>query len=238
MQNRRGAPVWTAVPELRKLFRKEMVVSPQRVVGLPSRAVCRSSAARVVVALLVPMLVTPLPFNSVADLFAVVYLLLLAHGVPRAGRPRHRARPSAAWAQPRDDDRGHQRAGHRAGDPLARAGGRVDQPGRDGRPHDRRTRPSALSPGHILAFVALFIVMLAETGPPAGGQPGDPSRTDDDPRGDDPGVLGPVSGARRVGVVAEAGDLPGAGRQSVRAVGPGDVARAGRPGVAIAARSC
>ena len=35
-------------------------------------------ASTIVVALLVPMLVTPLPFNSVADLFAVVYLLLLA----------------------------------------------------------------------------------------------------------------------------------------------------------------
>ncbi|MCX6552719.1 MAG: NADH-quinone oxidoreductase subunit H [Acidobacteria bacterium] len=75
LQNRRGAPVWTPYFELRKLLRKETVVSANAswVFHVAPFVVFGST---VVVSLLVPVLVTPLPFNSVADLFAVVYLLL------------------------------------------------------------------------------------------------------------------------------------------------------------------
>ena len=138
MQNRRGAPIWQPYAELRKLFRKEMVVSRNAswVFHLAPFVVFGST---MVVSLLVPVLVTPLPFNAVADLFAVVYLLLLGTFVPRAGRPRHRFGVRRHGQQPRDDDRGAQRADHRAGHPLARA-----------RPPDRRTwarSPPAPSPG-------------------------------------------------------------------------------------------
>ncbi len=76
LQNRRGAPIWQPYAELRKLFRKDMVVSRHAswIFHLAPYAILGST---VVVSLLVPVLVTPLPFNAVADLFAVVYLLLL-----------------------------------------------------------------------------------------------------------------------------------------------------------------
>jgi formate hydrogenlyase subunit 4 len=51
-----------------------------------------------------------------------------------------------------------------------------------------------LAPAQMLAFAALFLVLIAETGRIPGGQSRHPPGTDHDPRGHDPGVLRPVPG--------------------------------------------
>jgi formate hydrogenlyase subunit 4 len=162
MQGRRGAPVWTPYFELGKLFRKETIVSPNAS-WLFRLAPFVVFASTVVVALLVPMLVTPLPFNSVADLFAVVYLLLLATvflalagldpGSAFGGMGASREMTVAAISEP---------AIALAILSLALTAGSTNLGEMAAR---TIANPSAvLSPGHILAFAALFIVMLAETG--------------------------------------------------------------------------
>jgi len=67
LQNRRGAPAWQPYLELAKLFRKEVVVSSN------ASWVFRAApfivfASTVAVALLVPILLVPLPFDGVGDL--------------------------------------------------------------------------------------------------------------------------------------------------------------------------
>src|SRR5437868_8045820 len=76
MQNRRGAPIWQPYFELRKLFGKEVVVSDTAswIFRVTPYIVFASTVA---VALLVPLLVTPLPLDAAGDLVMVVYLLLL-----------------------------------------------------------------------------------------------------------------------------------------------------------------
>ena len=162
MQNRRGAPIWTPYFELRKLFRKETVVSTNAswVFHLAPFVVFGSTVA---VALLVPGLVTPLPFNSVADLFAVVYLLLLGTfflalagldpGSAFGGMGASREMTVAAISEP---------SIALAILSLALAAGSTNLGEMAAR--TIANPASALSPGHMLAFVALFIVMLAETG--------------------------------------------------------------------------
>ena len=115
------------------------------------------------VSLLVPVLVTPLPFNAVADLFAVVYLLLLATvflalagldtGSAFGGMGSSREMTIAAISEP---------AIALAILSLALAAGSTNLGEIAARTIARPS--SAISPGHVLAFVALFIVMLAETG--------------------------------------------------------------------------
>ena len=78
----------------------------------------------------------------------------------------------------------------------------------------------AANPGHLLAFAAFFIVMLAETGRLPGGQSGDAPRAHDDPRGDGARVLGPLPGARRVGRGDEALPLHDAAGQPLLPLGP------------------
>jgi len=72
------------------------------------------------------------------------------------------------------------------------------------RRNDFRAGICDLSGALAFAGVAFAMVSLAENGPGAGGQPGHAPRTDDDPRGDDPRVLGPPPGADRVGGEPEA----------------------------------
>jgi len=162
MQNRRGAPIWQPYAELRKLFRKDMVVSRQAswVFHLAPFVIFGST---IVVSLLVPVLVTPLPFNAVADLFAVVYLLLLGTaflalagldtGSAFGGMGSSREMTIAAISEP---------AIALAILSLALAAGSTNLGEIAARTIARPS--SALSPGHVMAFVALFIVMLAETG--------------------------------------------------------------------------
>jgi formate hydrogenlyase subunit 4 len=162
MQNRRGAPFWQPYAELRKLFRKDMVVSRHAswIFHLAPFVIFGST---VVVSLLVPVLVTPLPFNAVADLFAVVYLLLLGTvflalagldtGSAFGGMGSSREMTIAAISEP---------AIALAILSLALAAGSTNLGEIAARTIARPS--SAISPGHVLAFVALFIVMLAETG--------------------------------------------------------------------------
>jgi formate hydrogenlyase subunit 4 len=162
LQNRRGAPIWLPYAELRKLFGKDAVVS-RNASWIFHVAPFVVFGSTVVVSLIVPVLVTPLPFNAVADLFAVVYLLLLGTvflalagldpGSAFGGMGSSRAMTIAAISEP---------AIALAILSLALAAGSTNLGEIAARTIARPS--SALSPGHILAFVALFIVVLAETG--------------------------------------------------------------------------
>jgi formate hydrogenlyase subunit 4 len=162
LQNRRGAPVWQPYAELRKLFAKEAVVSPHAS-WLFRLAPPVVFGATLVVAALVPVAVIPLPFNAVADLFVVVYLLLLGTvflalagldpGSAFGGMGASREMTVSALSEP---------AIALAILSLALAAGSTSL----GEIASRTIAhpAAALSPGHILGFVALFIVTLAETG--------------------------------------------------------------------------
>jgi formate hydrogenlyase subunit 4 len=162
LQNRRGAPVWQPYRELGKLFRKEVVVSSNA--SWLFRAVpFVVFASTVAVTLLVPILAVPLPLDGVGDLLVVVYLLLLGTfflslggldpGSPFGGMGASREMTVAALAEPTVAlaifalalGAGSTNLGQIAARSLADPGATV-------------------SSGHLLAFLALFIVTLAETG--------------------------------------------------------------------------
>ena len=162
LQNRRGAPIWQPYSELRKLFLKEMVIS-HRASWVFRAAPFIVFSSTVAVTLLVPILAVPLPFDGVGDLLVVVYLLLLGTfflslagldpGSPFGGMGASREMTVAALAEPAIAlaifalalSAGSTNLGQIVARTLANAG-------------------QALSPGHLLAFGALFIVTLAETG--------------------------------------------------------------------------
>jgi len=161
LQNRRGAPAWQPYLELAKLFRKEVVVSSN------ASWVFRAApfivfASTVAVALLVPILLVPLPFDGVGDLLVVVYLLLLGTfflslagldpGSAFGGMGASRAMTVAALAEP---------TVALAIFALALSAGSTNLGQIVAR---TMSGPAAVSPGHLLAFLALFIVTLAETG--------------------------------------------------------------------------
>ncbi|MEW5984664.1 MAG: NADH-quinone oxidoreductase subunit H [Acidobacteriota bacterium] len=162
LQSRQGAPVWMPYAQLRRLFRKQVVVSPHAswVFHVAPFVVF---GATLVVSLLVPIAVTPLPFNDVADLFTLVYLLMLATvflalggldpGSAFGGMGSSREMTIAALSEP---------AVALAILSLAMVSGSTNL----GEIAARTVADpaAALSPGYALAFVSLFIVMLAETG--------------------------------------------------------------------------
>ncbi|MBI3104285.1 MAG: NADH-quinone oxidoreductase subunit H, partial [Candidatus Rokubacteria bacterium] len=162
LQNRRGAPAWQPYRELAKLFRKEVVVS-SNASWLFRAAPFVVFASTVAVTFLVPILAVPLPFDGVGDLLVVVYLLLLGTfflslagldpGSPFGGMGASREMTVAALAEPTVALAIFALAlgagSTNLGQIVARA---MAEPG------------SVLSPGHLLAFAALFIVTLAETG--------------------------------------------------------------------------
>jgi formate hydrogenlyase subunit 4 len=162
LQNRRGAPAWQPYRDLRKLFGKEVVVSTNAswLFRVAPYVVFASTAAA---AFLVPFLAVPRPLDAVGDLLVLVYLLLLGTvflalagldpGSAFGGMGSSREMTVAALAEPTIA---------LAIFALALAAGSTNL----GRIVERTmTDPAgALSPGHVLAFVALFIVMLAETG--------------------------------------------------------------------------
>jgi formate hydrogenlyase subunit 4 len=162
LQGRRGAPIWQPYAELRKLFAKDMIIS-SNASWIFRAAPFVVIGSIVTVALLVPTLLTPLPFNDVADLFALVYLLLLGTfalalagldpGSSFGGMGSSREMTIAALSEP---------AIALAILSLALSAGSTNL----GEIAARTiANPSVvLSPGHILAFAALFIVTLAETG--------------------------------------------------------------------------
>ena len=162
LQNRRGAPCWQPYLELRKLFAKEVVVSPNAS-WLSSAAPFVVFASTFAVACLIPLLAVPLPFDAVGDLITVVYLLLLGTfflalagldpGSAFGGMGASREMTVAALAEPTIAlaifalalSAGSTNLGQIAARTLA-------------------DPAAALGPGYLLAFGALFIVALAETG--------------------------------------------------------------------------
>jgi len=161
LQNRRGAPCWQPYFELRKLFAKEVIVS-ENASWLFRAAPFVVFASAVVVTFLVPILAVPLPF-AVGDLVVVVYLLLLGTfflalagldpGSAFGGMGSSREMTVAALAEPTIAlaifslalSAGSTNLGQIVARTMADPAG-------------------ALSPGHLLAFGALFVVTLAETG--------------------------------------------------------------------------
>ena len=162
LQNRRGAPPWQPYRELRKLFQKEVVVS-RHASWLFHLAPFVVFASTLAVAVIVPVLAVPLLVDRIGDLLVVVYLLLLGTfflalagldpGSAFGGMGASRGVTVAALAEPTLAV---------AIFALARSAGSTNL----GEIAARTIADplSAVSPGHLLAFAALFIVMLAETG--------------------------------------------------------------------------
>ena len=162
LQNRRGAPVWQPYLELRKLFAKEVVVS-SNASWLFRAAPFVVFASTVAVALLVPVLAVPLPFDSVGDLLVVVYLLLLGTfflalagldpGSAFGGMGSSREMTVAALSEP---------TVALAIFALALGAGSTNLGQIVAR--TMADPAAAVSPGYLLAFGALFVVTLAENG--------------------------------------------------------------------------
>jgi formate hydrogenlyase subunit 4 len=162
LQGRRGAPIWQPYAELRKLFEKERVVS-HTASWLFHAAPFVVFGTAVAVASLVPLVFVPFGFDSIGDLFAVVYLLLLGTfvlalagldtGSPFGGMGASREMTVVALTEPTVALSIFALAltaqSTNLGEIIRQT---VAEPLR------------ALGPGHLLAFAALFIVTLAETG--------------------------------------------------------------------------
>ena len=162
LQNRRGAPPWQPYFELTKLFQKEVVMS-NNASWLFRFAPYLIFASTVAVVFLTPLLAAPLPFDAIGDLLVVVYLLLLGTfflalagldpGTAFGGMGASREMTVAAIAEPTIAlaifglalGAGSTNLGRIVTETLADPG-------------------VVISPGHLLAFAALFIVTLAETG--------------------------------------------------------------------------
>ena len=162
LQGRRGAPPWQPYFELRKLFGKEVVMS-SNASWLFRAAPYLIFGSTVAVTLIIPLLAAPLPFDAAADLIAVVYLLLLGTfflalagldpGTAFGGMGASREMTIAAIAEPTI---ALAIFGLAVGAGSTNLGRIVTAILAD---------PTAIiRPGHILAFGALFIVTLAETG--------------------------------------------------------------------------
>lgn len=162
LQNRRGAPPWLPYFELRKLFGKEVIVSTNAS-WLFHAAPYLVFASTAVVTLLIPLIAVPLPFDQMGDLLLVVYLLLvgtfflslagLDPGTAFGGMGASREMTVAAIAEPTIAVAIFSLAIGAGSTNLNHiVNGTLSNP------------DVTVSPGHMLAFVALFIVMLAETG--------------------------------------------------------------------------
>lgn len=162
LQGRRGPPAWQPYRDLAKLLDKERVVSTQAswIFHATPHVVFAST---LVVSLLVPLVAAPLPFDRAGDLIVVVYLLLLGTfflalagldtASPFGGMGASREMTIAALAEPTIAlaifGMGAGAGSTNLGEIVART----------------LAHPEAtLSPGHLMAFAALFIVMLAECG--------------------------------------------------------------------------
>ena len=162
LQNRRGAPWWQPYLELRKLFAKEVIVSPNAS-WLFRAAPFVIFASTVAIAFLVPMLAVPLPLDTVGDLIVVVYLLLLGTfflalagldpGSAFGGMGASREMTVAALSEPTIALAVFALALSAGSTNLGQIAART-----------MADPAAALGPGHVLAFGALFIVALAETG--------------------------------------------------------------------------
>ena len=162
LQSRRGAPVWQPYFELQKLFVKEAVVS-HTASWLFAATPFVVFGTAVVVASFVPLIVAAPGAVVAGDLFAAVYLLLLGTfflalagldtGSPFGGMGASREMTVVALTEPTVALSIFALAltaqSTNLGEIIRQT---VHEPAR------------ALGPGHLLAFAALFIVTLAETG--------------------------------------------------------------------------
>jgi formate hydrogenlyase subunit 4 len=162
LQNRRGPPVWQPYLDLAKFLRKDMVVSEHTswVFWFAPYVVFLSA---LLAGLMVPMLTTPAPLRLFGGVLAVVGLLALGRfflalggldpGSAFGGMGSSREMTIAAIAEP---------AMMLAIFTVAIGAGSTDL--------SQMVQASQgpawklLNPTHAMAFVALFIVLLAETG--------------------------------------------------------------------------
>ncbi|MBW4622343.1 MAG: NADH-quinone oxidoreductase subunit H [Cyanosarcina radialis HA8281-LM2] len=162
LQNRLGAPPWQPYLELRKWLAKDVVMSTNAswIFQATPYIVFGST---VTVTLLVPLIATPIAFDAVGDLLVVVYLLLLGTfflalagldaGTAFGGMGASREMTIAAIAEPTI---ALSISGLAIGSGSTNLGQILTT---------TLTDPAAaISPSHFLAFAALFIVVLAETG--------------------------------------------------------------------------
>jgi formate hydrogenlyase subunit 4 len=162
LQNRRGAPPWQPYFELGKLFGKEVVMS-RNASWLFRCAPYIVFASVVAVTFLVPLIAASSPFDAVGDLLVVVYLLLLGTfflalagldpGTPFGGMGASREMTVAAIAEPTI---ALAIFGLALGAGSTNLGRIVIQ--------TLANPATAISPGRLLAFAAMLIVTLAETG--------------------------------------------------------------------------
>ncbi len=162
LQGRKGASPLQPYRDLKKLLRKEVIVS-NNASWLFRLTPYLQFSSLVVISLIVPLIAAPLPFDALGDLVVVVYLLLLGTfflslagldpGTAFGGMGASREMTIAALAEPAIAlaifGLGVGAGSTNLGQIVART---LADPGR------------TLSPGHLLAFASLFIVMLAETG--------------------------------------------------------------------------
>ena len=162
LQNRRGAPPWLPYFELRKLFAKEVIISVR------SSWLFRVTpyivfASAVAATFFIPLIAVPLPFDPAGDLLLVVYLLLVGTfflslaGLDPAtafgGMGASREVTIAAIAEPTIALAIFSLAVTAGSTNLSMIVAAT------------LANPAVtISPGHMLAFAALFIVTLAETG--------------------------------------------------------------------------
>jgi formate hydrogenlyase subunit 4 len=162
LQSRRGAPVWQPYFELQKLFVKEAVIS-HTASWLFAATPFVVFGTAVVVASFVPLIVAAPGPVVAGDLFAAVYLLLLGTfclalagldtGSPFGGMGASREMTVVALTEPTVALSIVALALSAGSTSFPEIVARtIAQPG------------SALGSGHLLAFAALFIVTLAETG--------------------------------------------------------------------------
>jgi formate hydrogenlyase subunit 4 len=162
LQGRRGAPVWQPYFEIRKLFGKEAVVS-HTASWLFRATPFIVFGTSVIVASLVPLVIVPAAPLVVGDVFAAVYLLLLGTfflalagldtGSPFGGMGASREMTVVALTEPTVALSIVALALNAGSTNFSQIVARtIAEPA------------AALGPGHLLAFAALFVVTLAETG--------------------------------------------------------------------------
>jgi formate hydrogenlyase subunit 4 len=162
LQNRRGARIWQPYSDLIKFFRKDMVIS-EHASWVFSFAPYVVFITALVAGLLVPMVTVQAPLSLFGDVLALVGLLALGRfflalggldpGSAFGGMGSSREMTIAAIAEP---------AMMLAIFTVAITAGSTDIS------HIVQTAQSpawkVLNPTHVMAFAALFIVLLAETG--------------------------------------------------------------------------
>jgi formate hydrogenlyase subunit 4 len=162
LQNRCGAPVWQMYSDLIKFFRKDMVIS-EHASWIFSFAPYVVFVSALAAGLLVPMVTAQAPLSLFGDVLALVGLLALGRfflalggldpGSAFGGMGSSREMTIAAVAEP---------AMMLAIFTVAITAGSTDLS------HIIQAAQSPtwklLNPTHVMAFAALFIVLLAETG--------------------------------------------------------------------------